>query len=102
MNNNIKGEIMSNLVKIVYDSKKKKLRARKHPMTGHSPEWVTFPNHLREDGAVYEVGDLTPGKGSSWRAKKPYRRLLDSEAMQMRTEDNRDRFVEACEAEGAA
>ncbi len=53
---------MKKLVKIIYDEKKKKLRATPVDKEG----WVRFPNKLRIEGAVYEVENLMEGKSGSW------------------------------------
>jgi hypothetical protein len=51
-----------NIVAIVFDSNKGKLRAMNQKEGG----WVRFPNDLRVEGAVYEVEELKEGKSGSW------------------------------------
>lgn len=50
------------IVTIVYDYEKGKLRAQ------HNGNWVRFPNHLRVRGASYIVEKLTEGRSGSWNA----------------------------------
>jgi hypothetical protein len=63
MNNTLK----SALIKIVYDSGKKKLRAQA-PDGG----FIRFPNDLRNEGCHFLV-DLIPGKNGSWIVSGPIR-----------------------------
>jgi hypothetical protein len=50
------------MVEIVFDSSKKKLRAR--PVNGEG--WVRFPRGLRVEGTRYMVDELRRGKAGSW------------------------------------
>jgi hypothetical protein len=52
-------------VECFFDPSKNKLRVA--PINGEG--FVRFPNKLREDGAIYKVEILEPGKGGSWIAK---------------------------------
>ena len=49
-------------VEIVYDTNRKKMRAR------HESAWVRFPNDLRKHGAQYIVSELRKGRAGSWLA----------------------------------
>jgi hypothetical protein len=51
-------------VRIVYDPKTKKIRAR----CEHGG-WVRFPMRMRQHGTVYEVENLVPAGAGSWIAK---------------------------------
>lgn len=54
---------MSNAkVEIVWDGMRRKLRARAVNIGG----WVRFPNHLRQEGAIYNVQYLQEAKAGSW------------------------------------
>lgn len=53
---------MKAIVKVIYDSGKGKLRVQPVGMSG----FVRFPNHLRIEGAMYEVENLKPGRAGSW------------------------------------
>lgn len=53
---------INNLIEIVYDSGKKKLRAR----SIQDGRWVRFPNNLRKEKAVYLASKMTQGRGESW------------------------------------
>lgn len=53
---------IQNLIEIVYDPKKKKLRARSI-QDGH---WCRFPNKLRQLNKVYLASKMTPALGDHW------------------------------------
>jgi hypothetical protein len=53
---------LSHLIEIVYDSKKRKLRAR----SIQDGRWVRFPNKLRKENYIYEASKMTAGNGDSW------------------------------------
>lgn len=53
---------LSHLIEIVYDSKKRKLRAR----SIQDGRWCRFPNKLRKENAIYEASKMTAGNGDSW------------------------------------
>jgi len=59
---------MKGIVEIVFDSKKRKLRAC------YQGSWVRFPNNLRIEGARYSC-DLQEGKSGSWIATGTITRL---------------------------
>ena len=52
------------LIKIVFDTNKKKYRAT--PINGGG--WIRFPRKLRVPNAVYQVEELREGKAGSWMA----------------------------------
>ena len=56
----MKESIFRGEVEIVYDRKKRKLRAR------HGDAWVRFPVKLRIEGARYVVDELRPARAGSW------------------------------------
>lgn len=62
---------MTAIVKIVWDSEAKKLRATPIGLTG----WVRFPRALRIQGATYQVETLLPGKSGSWIASGKIERV---------------------------
>lgn len=49
-------------VEIVYDTNRKKMRAR------HGSGWVRFPKKLRVHGLRYSVTELRMGQAGSWLA----------------------------------
>lgn len=53
---------INNLIEIVYDPSKKKMRAR----SIQDGRWVRFPNNLRKENAVYLATKMTQGRGDSW------------------------------------
>lgn len=53
---------INNLIEIVYDSGKKKLRAR----SIQDGRWVRFPNNLRKEKSIYLASKMTQGRGDSW------------------------------------
>lgn len=55
---------MKNIVTIVFDHSKNKLRAQ-----AEDGGWVRFPNDLRIEGNVYAVEELSKGRSGSWIAK---------------------------------
>jgi len=52
---------MSGIVEIIYDWKRKKLRA-----VAEAGGYVRFPNKLRIEGKRYYAEDLREGKAGSW------------------------------------
>lgn len=60
-------EKINQLVEIVYDNKKRKLRARNI----QDGRWCSFPNKLRVKNKVFKAAKITKGRGDSWRASKP-------------------------------
>ena len=63
---------MKGIVEIVFDSGKRKYRAKDLRSGG----WVRFPNHLRVPGACYEVESLLPAKAGSLIAKGEIRQMI--------------------------
>jgi hypothetical protein len=53
---------LTHLIEIVYDKKKKKLRARSI-IDGH---WCRFPNNLRKENMIYSAEKMTKSTGDSW------------------------------------
>jgi hypothetical protein len=53
---------ITHLIEIVYDRKKKKLRARSI-IDGH---WCRFPNNLRKENMIYSAEKMTKSTGDSW------------------------------------
>lgn len=60
-------EKINQLVEIVYDNQKRKLRARNI----QDGRWCSFPNKLRVKNKVFKAAKITKGRGDSWRASKP-------------------------------
>jgi hypothetical protein len=56
---------LNQLIEIVFDDKKKKLRAR----SVQDGRWVKFPNSLRQKNMIYEA-EMRKGIGDSWDAVK--------------------------------
>ncbi len=65
----------NSLVRIVYDPKSKRIRARSE-LGG----WVRFPKNLRQHGTIYEVEKLIPSAAGSWIAIGPIRKLEPTKA----------------------
>lgn len=63
---------MNNLIEIVYDNRKKKLRAR----SIQDGRWIRFPNKLRTLNKVYIAENLTSGRGDSWIASGKIEELI--------------------------
>lgn len=61
---------MTNLVRIVYDPKSKRIRAR-----SENGGWVRFPKKLRQHGTVYDVQNLIPSLAGSWIATGEIRKM---------------------------
>lgn len=55
---------IQNIIEIVFDPKKKKLRAR----SIQDGRWCKFPNKLRKEKAIYLASKMTAGIGDSWNA----------------------------------
>lgn len=53
---------IQNIIEIVFDPKKKKLRAR----CIQDGRWCRFPNKLRKNKALYLASKMSPGNGDSW------------------------------------
>lgn len=60
-------EKINQLIEIVYDHKRRKLRARNI----QDGRWCSFPNNLRIENKIFKAGKITKGRGDSWRASKP-------------------------------
>ena len=60
-------EKINQLIEIVYDQRKRKLRAR----CIQDGRWVRFPNKLRIENKVYKAAKMKKGRGDSWIASGP-------------------------------
>lgn len=65
-------EKINQLIEIVYDNQKRKLRARNI----QDGRWCSFPNKLRIKNKTFKAGKITKGRGDSWRASKPTEFIL--------------------------
>lgn len=59
-------EKINQLIEIVYDNKKRKLRAR----CIQDGRWVRFPNKLRIKNKIFKAGKMKKGRGDSWIASQ--------------------------------